>query len=133
MDLILEDDAGNEKPVKHQQRRISTAIRDRICLAYIMQESLVALARGDGLLKVIFAAYVAVQYLELGLLTKRDVIQQYCTCVSSHDHLFTFISFRCHNYAYSHYDRAINISIHFARFGNIEPRMLCGGQRKRYC
>jgi hypothetical protein len=132
MDLVVKDDAGNEKPVTHQQIRISTAIRDRGCLAYIMQESSVALARGDGLLRVIFAAHVAAQYLELGLLTKRDVIQQYCTCVSSHDHLFTLISFRCHNYAYPHYDRATNNSKYVARFGNIEPRMLCAGQKTRY-
>jgi hypothetical protein len=82
-DLVMEDEVGNEQPVINHQLSLHTAIRDRVCLAYIMQESLNALARGDGLLKVIFSAFVAAQYLELGILTKKDVLEQYCTCVDA--------------------------------------------------
>jgi hypothetical protein len=45
-DLLMEDDTGNEQPVINHQLSFHTAIRDRVCLAYIMQESLDALARG---------------------------------------------------------------------------------------
>jgi hypothetical protein len=60
---------------------ITTLIRDRACLAYIMQATVDALSRGEGLLQAIFAAHIVAQYLEARVLTKIDVLDQYCTCV----------------------------------------------------
>lgn len=62
---------------------MNTRMRDRVCLAYIMQEAIKSLARGEDLLKALWSSYVAAQHLELGILTKADVMEQYCTCLNS--------------------------------------------------
>jgi hypothetical protein len=77
-DVIVDDGT-----TLHQGMGFNTIIRDRACLAFIQQESLNALARDENLIQAIFAAQVAAQYLELGILTKTDVLRQYCVCTSA--------------------------------------------------
>jgi hypothetical protein len=78
--LRVTNESGAEQPVLYNQITISTVIRDRVCLAYIMQQSLIATSQGLGFIQVIFAACIAAQYLESGILNKKDVVAQHCTC-----------------------------------------------------
>ncbi|KAK5734455.1 hypothetical protein LTR17_008956 [Elasticomyces elasticus] len=59
---------------------IWTKILDRACIAYVLQEMLDSLSRGEGTLQSILAGVLAAQQIELGLLTKQSVLEVYCTC-----------------------------------------------------
>ncbi|SMR42731.1 unnamed protein product [Zymoseptoria tritici ST99CH_1E4] len=60
--------------------RILTTIDDAACLAWIVQQSLDSLAKGEGLLQILLSAFIAAQCLELGLVTKEEVLESYCDC-----------------------------------------------------
>ncbi|EUC31584.1 hypothetical protein COCCADRAFT_27698 [Bipolaris zeicola 26-R-13] len=60
--------------------RLTTEVDDKACLAFIMEASLRALAQGQNLLNTIFAAFLTAQCIESGQLTKRDILDNYCTC-----------------------------------------------------
>jgi hypothetical protein len=81
-------------------RRLSvyTFVQDRACQAFIIQESNRAIACGEHILRAIFAAHVAAQYLELGLLTRRDVLHGYCTCLNTTEQALTeHLCATCHS------------------------------------
>lgn len=59
---------------------LTTEVDDKACLAFIMEASLRALAQGQNLLNTIFAAFLTAQCIESGQLTKRDILDNYCTC-----------------------------------------------------
>ncbi|EAT82171.2 hypothetical protein HBH56_106820 [Parastagonospora nodorum] len=59
---------------------LRTLIDDKVCLAYIMQSSLVALAQGHDLVNVVFSAFLAAEYIETGVLTRDDILDSYCAC-----------------------------------------------------
>jgi hypothetical protein len=68
---------------------LRTFIDRRACLAFIMQESLNALDSGKGLLSCLFAAYLAYQQIENGQITREDVQERHCTCVTEEDRAFS--------------------------------------------
>jgi hypothetical protein len=81
----LQDLSSNKPNLRETALCIDTFIRDRACQAFIMQTSLNSLAAGDGLLKSIFQAHKTAQYLELGVITKTDALEQHCTCKNQAD------------------------------------------------
>lgn len=68
---------------------IKTTITDEACLAWIAQKSLDALAKGEELLQILLAAVVAAQRLELGTLTKQQVLESLCSCENASDEAHT--------------------------------------------
>jgi hypothetical protein len=77
----LQDLSSNKPDLRETALWIDTLIRNRACQVFIMQTSLNSLAAGDGLLKSVFQAHKTAQYLELGIITKTDALEQHCTCV----------------------------------------------------
>ena len=57
-----------------------TNIEERCLIAYIMQQSLDALAREENVLNCILRAFEAAQDLELGQVTKQQAVESYCSC-----------------------------------------------------
>jgi hypothetical protein len=80
IEVIKNVTANVDIKAKHRVFNLDTVIDDRACLAFVMQQSLNALAEGNGLLKMLFAAYLAAQYLETGQLTRDDVLATHCVC-----------------------------------------------------
>ncbi|XPS77917.1 hypothetical protein M3J07_009944 [Ascochyta lentis] len=81
----LQDLSSNKPNLRETALCIDTFIRDRACPAFIMQTSLNSLAAGDGLLASIFQAHKTARYLELGVITKTDALEQHCTCGNQAD------------------------------------------------
>ncbi|KAI8932508.1 hypothetical protein NX059_010690 [Plenodomus lindquistii] len=87
---VVGDLLADDCPALHTQISILTALRDPICHAYIMQQSLDAIARGDSnLLKVLVAAHVVAEYVELGLVTKDAITDTYCSCKDTKEQALT--------------------------------------------
>jgi hypothetical protein len=57
-----------------------TLTDDRVCLAFVKQESLKALAQGRDTLNIFWAAVLAAQRLEMGLILRDDIFRGYCSC-----------------------------------------------------
>jgi hypothetical protein len=68
---------------------LRTFIDDRACLAFILQQSLNALASGKDLLNCLFASYLACQRIETGHITREHVQERHCTCVTEDDRTIT--------------------------------------------
>jgi hypothetical protein len=81
----LQDLSSNKSDLPETALCVDTLIRDRACQAFIMQTSLNSLAAGRSLLKSIFQAHKTAQYLELGIITKTDALEQHCTCTNRAD------------------------------------------------
>ncbi len=74
---------------KRSSAWLRTTVRDQACIAYIMQQSLVALAEKKNLLHVLFAAFVTAEYFERGLLTRDDALAGYCLCENAQQQAMT--------------------------------------------
>jgi len=59
-----------------------TEVRDPVCHAWVFEHCLRALAEGENLLQTMLLVHVAVDRIELGLLTRSQIIADYCTCNS---------------------------------------------------
>ncbi|KAK3074928.1 hypothetical protein LTR53_002239 [Teratosphaeriaceae sp. CCFEE 6253] len=78
--LIPEGTAEEDLWRGRRATKLFTSILDRSCMAFVIQESINALARGETLLNAVFTAFITAQYIEHGLLVKEDILANYCTC-----------------------------------------------------
>ncbi|CAN9331184.1 unnamed protein product [Alternaria alternata] len=62
--------------------RIPTTVRDVVCHAWVFEQCLRALARGELLLQTLLIANVVIDQMELGLITRSQIVANYCTCGS---------------------------------------------------
>lgn len=81
-DAVFKTLHSDTKLTKAQMLGLVTTLRDNVTLAFVMQQSLNALANGHGVLKILFSAFEAAQYVERGLITRQDILSGYCTCSS---------------------------------------------------
>jgi hypothetical protein len=61
--------------------RIDVSTNDHVCMAWILQQSLDSLARGDGLVKALSSAFLAVERIKSGAMTRSEILQSYCVCI----------------------------------------------------
>ncbi|KAH4924066.1 hypothetical protein HBI79_162970 [Parastagonospora nodorum] len=60
----------------------TTLVHDQVCHAWVFEECLRALARGETLLNTLLLVHVAIDRIELGLLTRKQILANYCMCES---------------------------------------------------